>query len=250
MSTPELALEYVRALVWPVVAVAGALMFRAAISDKIGRLKTLDAGPVKTTFDNEAQALEVQADKAVADAQDKAESAIEPKAPAKKSPAKRGAPVTQRKEPQLSATARAVEVSLARHALEGLAAARDFDVPRRVAVADPNAAVMSAYRQVEQGLRSSAQLLDLPIDNRQQGPANHLAQLNLDAEFESILKELRRLRDQVTHSVEDVTAGGALAYIAAAERLMEAVYSAVVSRLRHPSQYERTARMFGLEVDD
>ena len=238
MTNGELVLDYVRTLVWPSVVVAGGVLFRAAIAQKIRGLKSLDAGGVKTTFETEAEALDARADKIATQAE---------RTPGTDSSSRHeGTELATPAPVEETPSARAVKVALYRSSLDTLSSARNFDLARRVAITDPNAAVMSAYRQLEQGLRASAMLLGLPRDPSPSTVGSVLDQLNdLDDESRSIFAELRRLRNQVTHSVEDVTPSAALAYLSACERLMEIVAISVLSRLRHPSHQQRTAEMFG-----
>jgi hypothetical protein len=246
VTTAEMVLEYVRTLTWPAVVVTATVMFRRPIAKKIGGLKTLDAAGVKTTFESAAEALESKADDAAAQLEAQIQARETPAGPAKV-PARAGKAARATTDSQ-SPTAEAVRVELARRAVENLDASRNLDTARRLAPVDPNAAVMAAYRQFEQGTRAASGVMGFQSD-RTQGPLLLIEQLGLDDELVQVVRELRRLRNAVTHSAEDVTVAGALAYIAAIERVMEAVVGTVLSRLRHPSRAKQTAEMLGSETD-
>lgn len=242
MTTAELVLEYVKTLTWPAVVVAATVTFRRPIAKKIGGLKTLDAAGVKTTFESDAEALESKADEVATQLEAATQASPAPQDAQRPSGPRKAAKVAVARETE---TAKALRTTLARRAIENLDEARNFDTARRLVSVDPNAAVMAAYRQLEHGARSATGLLGHRVDTR--GPALLLGELGLDAELGEVVRELRRLRNAVTHAVEEVTVAGALAYIAAAERVMEAVVGTVLSRLRHPSRAQQTAEMLGLD---
>jgi hypothetical protein len=245
VTTAELVLEYVKTLTWPAVVIAATVTFRSPIAKKIGGLKSLDAAGVKTTFESEAEALESKADE-IATQVETATYASAARRDAKQAETAQPRQMAENYPPLESETAKAVQIALARRAIENLDEARNFDTARRLATVDPNAAVMAAYRQLEQGTRSASGLLGYQIDVRAQGSTLLIDALGLDAELREVVRELRRLRNAVTHAVEDVTIAGALAYVAATERVMQVVVGKVLSRLRHPSRAKQTEEMLGV----
>lgn len=253
VSTAVLVLEYVKTLTWPALVGAGMVMFKGPISSKIRGLKTFDAGAVKTTFETDASALESKAAEVAA----QVEASTEPETPALDEPkptaeeeSSSATEVTFDDSRMVSTTKRAVAVALARRSLDELQGARDFSVVHELASVHPNAAVMIAYRQFEQAARAAGGLLGLDVGRRVQAASRVVGQLGLDQELTDVVRELQRLRNAVTHSVEDVTVAGAESYVAAAEEVTSAVVSITLSRLRHPSQAQRTEELMGLSLGD
>lgn len=123
----------------------------------------------------------------------------------------------------------------------------DYGTAREVSAVSPNAAIMLAYSEVEKVARAAWTIDRMEPATRPRTLAVMVASLTrtgLDPEFAQIARELSDLRNGVAHRAGEVSTTGALDYIAACERLTEALVFNAVSKLRHPSRSDLSRRLF------
>lgn len=124
----------------------------------------------------------------------------------------------------------------------------DFGTAREVSAVSPNAGIMLAYSEVEKVARAAWTIDRMEPSTRPRGLSSMVASLTrtgLDPEFEQVARELSDLRNGVAHRAGEVSTTGALDYIAACDRLTEALVLNAVSKLRHPSRSDVTQRLYG-----
>ena len=260
MDTAELVLEYIKVLAWPVVVGGALLAFRSQIAAKLKDLSRVST-PIGDA-DFEAKKLEEKADAAIArqDAQTPPpEPGPEPGPGPKTGPdggtgegtGGGGSKQTEPpREPEVESSpdrgrddAAQLTMDRARfialtEAAQVLANPPDFEVALDVASTSPNAAVMFAYTELEKVARAAwtvdrmepaAARLNLPIMVRDLSDG-------LDPEFPAIARNLAELRNRVVHGGAEMSANGALDFIATCDRLAEVLSRQARSKLRHPSR--------------
>lgn len=259
MPVPELVLAYIEVLRWPVVVGAVVVGFRKQIASKISSLKHAKTAVAEASFfEQGAQAAETKAGEAT----ERQPSALLPEHPpvdtdgerpddrvnvsppadhqdADAQPPPEEGYVTTPPSGDYQASDDHRYAKIVASALETMQQAEDFELARKVALSDPNAAVMSAYRQLEYGMRAVSDALEMQLARG--SVVVHVAQDlgALDPEFIDVAREVTQLRNSVTHATTEVSLPAALSYIAACERLFGAVYRVTVSKLRHPSRSQR-----------
>jgi hypothetical protein len=231
MEIAELVLEYLDVLAWPVVIGAVLFAFRTQIAEKIASLaKASTPIGVLSFWDRSAQKVEKEADEALAESSPPSSSASE-----KAGPDDPEGPWFV--EPP---TGRHWYVLAAATVLQGA----DFSTAREIATVDPNASVMTAYREVEKVARAALVVHNMePVRGRAlRTIVKELTGGSVGPEFGGIAHDLASLRNDVTHGASDVTTTGALSFIGACDALAAALASAAASKVRHPSRREFLTR--------
>lgn len=264
MDVAELVLEYIKVLVWPIVVAGLLTIFRAEIGNKIASLSRVSTPIGDADFDRDAKEVEELADRAAA-RQDRhsqpATKAIED-APLGGAPSAEESATATDSGPDLpkaeSANASGTrssdggESSIALRdrqmaalllAINAIGSPPDFGVARNVAMQSPSAAIMLAYTEVEKVARAAMAITEVErpaARGNLTSIISSLARTGLEVEFVQVARELTGLRDRVMRggSGEEVSRAGALDFIAACERLAEALIGNAVSKLRHPSRQE------------
>lgn len=212
------ATELLHVVSWPLVAVLAIVVFRAAIVDKLPSLRELQLGAVKASFEKEARSVESRAEQATLKT---------PKGPAATPSRAESSPAAQ-----LEAF---IELSSVGH----------LDDAQVIAATSPTAAIMLAYRQLEVTARAAGRLLGLPAASPDL-ITNVLKQLGDLDEFLPVVSELRRLRNEVTHSPRSVSVDAALSFVSATQQVADTISRVALSRARHPSASQRFAGMYTL----
>ncbi|KRC85199.1 hypothetical protein ASE25_19305 [Terrabacter sp. Root85] len=243
MDVAELVLQYLQALAWPLVAVGALIAFRRQVSEKIGQLKDVNT-PIGggTFFDKAAREVEASADAAAEDQtlQPISGSDGEPSA------SEAGAEVNGAKEPSLRAEDLGNPV--VERAIRWMTNnEREFELARKVAIVDPNAAVLTAFRYLEQIASDGAAQAGVPPRERRSALASveALSHKGLTDEFNPVVRNLVGLRNDVTHGGADVSLSAALSFIAAAERVGTAIRGLTLSRAIHPGMQARSEMILG-----
>jgi len=268
MEWAELVLEYLKALVWPLVVVGAVYAFRSQIAAKIGDLKEAKT-PVggASFFDRDARELEEKA----ADAAERQEDAtakpseIEtvPSSGAASTPPTDGHDeVLRRREAIQRRIDKVAFFRALSTAADQLAAPPDFTAARSIAAAAPPAAVMLAYTELEKVARAAWTVSRMEAPRPSVNvPAivRELAHVGgLETEFATLSRDLADLRNRLAHGLPgaEVSSVGALNFIAACESLSTALTQNAVSKLHHPTrsrivqEWARWAEFRDLETDD
>lgn len=264
----QLALEFVKALAWPVVVSGAVIAFRRQIAAKIGDLKETTtplggasffdrgAGAARSTAEaaeerQEQEAVRAEADPVSAELKaqvdmtaDAVVTPAEPE-PERLSPeAAQDAPPSQspvgrrwREEESPEATFRALTSAVT--VLDG---AREFGDARRVAADSPRAGVLLAYAELERVGRA-AWTVAIMGPPRSLGLKLIVHRLieggGLDPAFGPVMDSLALLRNLIVHGeqpTEEISVPGALDFIQACEQLARAMTRNAMSKLRHPSR--------------
>lgn len=260
----ELILEYVTALVWPVLIGAIVLLFRSQIAARIQALREVEGLGVKAKMDGEVKQLGEKVDAAAdrLDAQqppepeppsdDPGQRATPkpprpPKSPLGSGPAA-GEPTQEELEEVATVERRRLEARSAQlreeRALALLAAAEqliepaDFGTALEVATTSPNAAVMLAYTELEKVARAAWTVTTMEPDSPRQTFKTIMRELTstLGSEFPGLVRDLSDVRNRVAHGAGEVSLDGALTFIASCERLADVIGSSAASKVRHPSR--------------
>jgi hypothetical protein len=219
----QVGLEYVKALVWPGVAVFFGWRFKTQAGRLLDRLISLKTPAGTAEFDRQARdvVIEAQAAEAKQVVGSDNEGKVASKAPSHI--AQNGA--AEEVDSSDGSNAREGRSVLPAEILRALTA-DDFEIYRNVAAIDPAASVMGAWRRVEQFMHLA--LRAGQINQRWSNAMvlrGQLQELGLGSHFVRVADELRRLRNSVAHRSRDVniSAAGALDYVDAAERLSDAL---------------------------
>jgi hypothetical protein len=226
MNAWEIGLQYVQTLAWPAVVIFFGLRFKAQAGRLLDRLTSLKTPAGSAEFDR--QAREVATEAQAAEAKEIGEAVDRSAVPQEEKPSTgSGAACGEQSNdatdaPQTHNGVPAQPVLPAE--LLRAWTSDEFGPFREIAAIDPAAAVLGAWRRVEQFMHVA-----LRTHEKNQPQTHYLAlnrQLNeigLGPHFVRVAKELRRLRNSVTHGQSEITPAGALDYIDAAERLADAL---------------------------
>lgn len=252
MEWAELALQYVEALVWPIVVAVVVYAFREPIAAKIESLTGVRTVIGDAEFERDAKQVEEKVDRAAA--REDAKAAPPPADTTSDASHEASLSVdsdgrlTEQQEAEIreSSEAQAQAWERERRAFWAVSAAAaelnnpsGFSTARDVAAASPEAAVLLAYEQLEKVARAAVTINDMgsftppfslvaAIERLTNGDPNH--------DFVEATRALVDLRNRVAHGAGNVSTAGALNYISAGERLAESVSRQALSRLRHPSR--------------
>lgn len=259
VDVAELVLEYIKVLAWPIVVSGLLIAFRNQIGGKIASLSRVRTPIGDADFDRDARDVEELADRAAAhqdlhgqssdgvpeggttedaliagvDASERGEASDDSSKSADggDSPAAEGP--TALRERQMAALLLAINA---------IGSPPDFDIARNVAVQSPSASIMLAYSELEKVARAAMTISEVERPQARRNLTsivNSLTQSGLSVEFVQVARELAHLRNRVAHgSGDQVSTAGALDFIAACERLAEALIANATSKLRHPSRSE------------
>jgi len=260
MDVAELVLDYIRALAWPIVTAGLLIAFRKQIGGKIESLSRVTTPIGNADFDRDAKEVEKLADRAAArqdqevQPTDGAEEATVGQAPGEEVVASKetdaadsvGEPITagghRSRGEEVPTPLRDRQLAALLLAINAIGTPPDFDIARNIAVQSPSASIMLAYSDVEKVARAAMTIseIDRPSSRRSLSSlVESLAHSGLAADFVQVARELADLRNRVAHGSEDeVSRAGAFDFIAACERLAEALMVNATSKLRHPSRSE------------
>lgn len=264
MDVAELVLEYIRVLAWPIVVAGVLVAFRAQIGGKIASLSRVSTPIGDADFDRDAKDVEELADRAAArqdrQVQPDTES-IEDNTEAEhvSSPDEPATSIDDGPEARTSGTATAGgrhsgddansialrdrQMAALLLAINAIGSPPDFGIARSVSMQSPSAAIMLAYAELEKVGRAAMTITDMeqPAALRNlTSIVKSLTRTGLEVEFVQVARELTELRNRVTHggSGDEISRTGALDFVAACERLAEALIGNATSKLRHPSRHE------------
>jgi hypothetical protein len=248
MDIAQLVLEYVQALAWPLVVGASVYAFRKQIAAKLKDLTDVSTPLGGAKFDRAAKEIEAKADLAAA----RQEAKSPPPATSSTSPEDARSDVdnlTDKQKAELDSihedSVRAWEADRRAYWAVSAAASEimepsDFDTALEVAAASPSAAVMLAYSQLEEVARAAWTVSRMGAESPPRGGVaaivTTLTHGDLDEGFVQVARDLTDLRNRVAHGAGDVSANGALDFIAACEQLARPLAWQAISRLRHPSR--------------
>lgn len=230
----QVGLEYVKALVWPGVAIFFGWRFKMQAGRLLDRLVSLKTPAGTAEFDRQARDVVIEAQaaeaKQVASAMD--EEQTEQTVSEETSDTTTGDDTVEKASSRNVRRGQSDESVLPAEMLKAWTA-NEFDVYRDVAAIDPAAAVMGAWRRVEQFMHLALRARE--INERWPNATvilRQLQELGLGPHFVRVADELRRLRNSVVHSRDaNISIAGALDYIDAAERLSDALMMFQARRL-------------------
>jgi hypothetical protein len=203
----EMALEYIRTLIWPAVTLTLGFTFRRQLSSLFGRLQSLETPLGTAAFDRQAAAV----------AQEAAE--IESEIADEVAAAEIGKPdpsITEEDQlPQKDDSTLLHFVGNRRSSPENT-----FADLLNLSQTQTTEAVLAAWREVDKAIRSTASERGLSRTSMEAIKASGL----LPDELARSVKDLRQLRDRVVHEGDIVlTPSGARSYVTAAKRIVDAL---------------------------
>ncbi|MFE0275689.1 hypothetical protein ACFWZY_26860 [Streptomyces sp. NPDC058992] len=214
----QMALEYLRTLIWPAVVLTLGFTFRKQLASLFGRVESVETPLGTVAFEKQADAVAQEA------AQIESEMAGQLAAAGTTQPEEQDTetPETPSREPQQNKRPQG--------------ASSDFSDLFELAETETTAAVMAAWREVEKALKAAGAKHGIArVSSRA------LANMGLlSDELARSVEDLRHLRNRVVHEGDILlTKSGARSYITAAQRIVEALELSQDPRFQ-ALQYERS----------
>ncbi|MEU3253022.1 hypothetical protein [Streptomyces sp. NPDC006997] len=214
----QMALEYIRTLIWPIVVLTLGFTFRRQLASLFGRVESVETPLGTIAFEKQADAVAQEA------AEIESEMANELAA---------AQTLPEEKDTERNPTEEPTEkLKAARPASSSSGFAEIFEL----AETETTAAVLAAWREVERALKGAV----AERGNRQVSPQTLYNKGLLTYELSRSVEDLRNLRNRVVHEGDILlTRSGARSYITAAERIVEALTLSQDPRFQ-ALQYERS----------
>lgn len=219
----EMALEYIRALIWPAVTLTLGFTFRRQISSLFGRLQSLETPLGTVAFDQQAAAVAQEAAEIESEIADEVAAA-------------------QTENPDMEAppedSSRQVEDSTSVHSHGDRKRHREDTFADLIDLSETQTteAILAAWREVDKALRQAARDRGEPLIMQEIRDSGILSD-----ELARSVKDLRQLRDRVVHQGDIIlTPSGARSYVTAAKRIVDALALSSNPALQ-ARQYEQIA---------
>ncbi|MFI2759259.1 hypothetical protein ACH5A3_10330 [Streptomyces echinatus] len=203
----EMALEYIRTLIWPAVTLALGLTFRRQLSSLFGRLQSLETPLGTAAFDRQAAAVAQEAAEI--------ESGIADEVAAAEIEKPDSVDSGESQSPQDENLPLLHYVGNRRSSPENT-----FADLLNLAETRTTEAVLAAWREVDKAIKQTASESGISRTSMQAIKASGL----LTDELARSVEDLRQLRDRVVHEGDIVlTPSGARSYVTAAKRIVDAL---------------------------
>ncbi|MER5734346.1 hypothetical protein ABT117_01550 [Streptomyces sp. NPDC002262] len=234
--TWQIALDFIRALIWPGVTLTLGLVFRKQISALFNRLETLET-PVGTVgFERQAEALAQEA------AEIEGEIAAE---------AAEAASEIAHRRPEIGSPAPETTMTpLPETAVPPVSTGENFTDLVDLADHQSTTVVLAAWREVEKAMQQAG-----AANGVKRATPRELEKMGiLTSDLARSLDDLRQLRNRVVHDGDIIlTQSGTRSYVTAARRITEALTLSTSPALR-ARRYEEAAlnavRSVGVEVEE
>lgn len=214
----QMALEYLRALIWPAVVLTLGFTFRKQLASLFGRVESVETPLGTVAFEKQADAVAQEAAEIESEMAGQLAAAETPQSEMEdtENPEAPGSEPSQITQPQ--------------------AVASDFSDLFELAETGTTAAVMAAWREVERALKSTGSKHGIARVS-----SHTLANMGLlSDDLARSVDDLRHLRNRVVHEGDILlTKSGARSYITAAQRIVEALELSQDPRFQ-ALQYERS----------
>ncbi|MER6114659.1 hypothetical protein [Streptomyces sp. NPDC001743] len=218
----EMALDYIRALIWPSVVLILGFTFRRQLRTLFGRVESVETPLGSVAFEKQAEAVAQEA--AEIENEIASEVAAAENSTTRNEESDSRNPEERDEEPSYTTNERPRQED------------RFGEIYDQVHF-DTTSAVLSAWREVERALRRAARENGITRITPRQASAHGL----LSRELGRSVEDLHQLRNRVVHEGDiTLTASGAKSYVTAAQRIVDAL-SLASSPALQAQQYEREA---------
>ncbi|MFJ5039075.1 hypothetical protein [Streptomyces parvulus] len=231
----EMALEYIRTLIWPAVTLTLGFTFRRQLSSLFGRLQSLETPLGTAAFERQAAAVAQEAAEI--------ESEIADEVAAAETEKPDSADTEEDRSPQDENSTLLHYVGNRRSSPENT-----FADLLNLAQTQTTEAVLAAWREVDKAIKQTASERGISRTSMQAIKASGL----LTDELARSVEDLRQLRDRVVHEGDIIlTPSGARSYVTAAKRVVDALTLSSNPALQ-ARQYEeialRSLSIAGLQI--
>jgi len=234
----KLALEYLKALVWPGVAVTVAVMFKKQVAGLIDRLNSFDTPVGKATFDNQVGAVDKETEELVS-------GLLGERLAARMQPAVEEVAIDEAEAEESSVTEQREGVEDSLSSIEGQSlvvpsyaemksSEEVFSGLMDLAHSDPTAAVLGAWREVDSALSAAQMDVGGGRDGNVPQVLGWVASSGmLSADAVRSIQDLRELRNRVAHGGDLIlTSEGAQTYVRSSRRMIDALALARTPEVR------------------
>ncbi|MFJ6899465.1 hypothetical protein [Streptomyces hokutonensis] len=233
----EMALEYIRTLIWPIVVLVLGFTFRRQLASLFGRLQSLETPLGTAAFERQAAAVAQEAAEIENEIADEL-AAAGTENPDSGDTEERRAPLTEDSEPTHLPGNR-------RNSPENT-----FSDLLNLAETQTTEAILAAWREIDKAIKQTASEAGLSRVSTQAIKASGI----LPDELARSVDDLKQLRNRVVHQGDIVlTPSGARSYITAAKRIVDALALSSNPALQ-ARQYEeialRSLSIAGLYVNE